>query len=164
VWRPMAPAPFDDALLYPSGVWTGTEVVVMGTPCPDPNHEEDGEYVNCEREPVAAAYSPTANSWRSLPPPPLPEPMHGYSILSSPVGVVDGKAVFSYQSQNVRVQLMMIDPTSGATTFAVAPTEPCAVGGRLLAFGPDSDGSFGSPVEPSPETMRVREWGADRGW
>ena len=164
VWTAMAPAPFDAALLYPAGVWTGAELVVVGTPCPDPEHDEDGEYVLCRRQPVAAAYSPTENSWRMLPRPQLPEPTGGYTILSRAVGFVDGMAVFSYQGRDVPIELLMIEPSSGTASFAAAPTEPCGVASRLFSFGPDFTGGFLGGVDPSPQTMRTREWLAGNGW
>jgi hypothetical protein len=33
-----------------------------------------------------------------------------------------------------------------------------------LAFGPDSNGTFGSPVEPPADALRVREWTEAHGW
>src|SRR5689334_14641817 len=118
VWMPMPAAPFSAPLAYAAGVWTGSEVVVVGTPCPDPKHVEDGEDIQCGREPVAAAYSPDRNAWRVLPELDLPNPTGGYAPLFRGVGFAAGKAVFTFNGRDAAYELALVDPTSGVTTSA----------------------------------------------
>ena len=61
-WRPLAPAP--EALNVATGVWTGTELVVVGATL---------DYANLAdtKTAHALAYEPNDDRWRTLPAPPL---------------------------------------------------------------------------------------------
>jgi hypothetical protein len=63
-WRQLPPMPV--ALTDAVGLWTGSEVVILGSALGDGNHSLDPE-----KKPRAAAYNPASDRWRLLAPPPL---------------------------------------------------------------------------------------------
>jgi hypothetical protein len=71
-WRQLADAPIANRP-YPSAVWTGTEMIVWGGCAPNPPSNPGPCDHHAGNEPTdGAAYNPTTNAWRQLPPSPLP--------------------------------------------------------------------------------------------
>lgn len=69
-WRPMAAAPFEPPLAVPQGIWTGSELLVVGVPCKEQSEEEDPSVSDCVPGGLkAGAFDPVGNKWReaSLP-------------------------------------------------------------------------------------------------
>jgi hypothetical protein len=87
--------------------------VFVGTPCPHPRHEDDGEFVDCGADPVAVAYSPAHDAWRTLLRLRLAQPTHGVSLLSSAIGFASGQAVFSYDPGTATNDLLLVDSETG---------------------------------------------------
>jgi hypothetical protein len=53
-----------DAPIFGDAFWTGSELIVVGA--------TDGSGSTTSQNPIAVAYNPATNTWRALPPPPLP--------------------------------------------------------------------------------------------
>lgn len=63
-WRAMPPAPFDPVMQWPSGVWTGRELVVVGLECDPRKSDDEGSCTPGTF--VGASYTPKVNQWRKL--------------------------------------------------------------------------------------------------
>jgi galactose oxidase-like protein len=70
-WRELPPSPLPAG--YPTGVWTGTEVIIAGGW--HPTRSASGPSMLTD----AAAYNPTTRTWRTLPP--MPQPRSGATAV-----------------------------------------------------------------------------------
>ena len=173
-WVQVAAAPFDSSLYEPTAVWDGTEVIVVGLGCSLPFGGIEGSsarvYPNpaedCPTGPVAAAWDPSDNTWRTLPAPPfaplewpvgtdgaatfiVPHP-HGGGESDSPVGQVvrwdSANGTWSQRSDG-----SALDPGEGdSTTVTCTGT----AGARLVSAAPAVD---------DPEAISLRSFDADSG-
>jgi hypothetical protein len=113
-WRRMSAAPFDRPLWHPAGVWTGADVVVLGTPCGPTAitaiYEEE-----CRPGGVqAAVYSPASNSWSRIPAPSIDRDGTPPSFPLMVVGLgwsPERGALFSYETRNGDM-VTAYDPTA----------------------------------------------------
>jgi hypothetical protein len=162
-WSSMPEGPFSGPLWDPAGVWTGREVIVVGTPCANPHPEDDDDVVRCGHAPVAAAFSPATGEWRQLRLPDLSDGASGgYSLQQRAVGWTTAGAVFAYDA-GASGRLLVVDPNDERSRTFTTPTgNICAVGARLFAFGPDAVPV--TPVLGPTSPMRTREWTVDGGW
>ncbi len=167
-WRQMPPAPFDRPLHLAAGVWTGSEVVVVGTPCGATS--TDQELAKCATGGItAAAYSPRAGTWRKLPPPDVPvHPSFGLGAPFTGVGIgwSGGKAIFETDILDPQWRFLAVDPTSGhwQQILAIAgATTTDVVGGKLVAVELSEAASNGVFV-PNPlgvaQPLRTSTWDA----
>ena len=85
-WTRMPEGPFGRPLWGAAGVWSGHEVVIVGTPCDEPRYDEDVG-VRCGHAPVAVAFSPQSGVWRRLRLPDVSDgPATGYALEARAVG------------------------------------------------------------------------------
>jgi hypothetical protein len=171
-WSDVPPAPF--GTLYHSGaaVWTGAEIVIVGTPCG--RTAADSDLARCAPGGlVVAAYTPTTRTWRTLPRPSLPLGVAVKDSYTEPVAVgwTGRDAVFSIQSRDPDQSMLLVDPKTGASTWAAAlgaaatkagrgaygddpgGHEYCAVDGDLLGFTGASTSS--APIASPPAVFQL---------
>ena len=168
-WTPMPAGPFTEPLWYPQGVWTGTELVVVGTPCAHGSFDDDT--VVCGNAPEAAAFSPSTGSWRKLRAPRLSgSTAAGNTVALRAVGWGHGGALFAYSptpfDPNVGESLLVFDPESDRWRSIGAPGPPgglCVTGGRLFQFTGRATSAGGAGIVPH-DPMATREWRPDIGW
>jgi hypothetical protein len=80
VWRHMPDAPFEPHLASPTGLWTGSELIVVGAPCRDQT-AGDSSQENCVPGGLkAGAFDPTRNSWRNVELPSVGANAHQHGI------------------------------------------------------------------------------------
>lgn len=142
-WTRVPPAPFPASLYRPTGIWTGDEFVVAGTPCGETT--ADSESAVCKPGGLsAAAYQPTTKTWRSIQgPSPAPEA----SLLDvSVVGWAGGYAMFTTNALSADQRVLLLDPAAAKWTSAPVLEgidAECAVGSEFLAVRTGSVGPSG---------------------
>jgi hypothetical protein len=139
-WSDVPPAPF--GTLYHSGaaVWTGEEIVIVGTPCG--KTEADMDLARCAPGGlVVAAYRPTTRTWRTLKRPTLPFGVAVEDSYTEPVAVgwSGGAAVFSIQSRDPDQSLLLVNPETGGSRWAPALGAAATKAGRGV-YGDDPGG------------------------
>lgn len=140
-WTDIPTAPFSEPLYQASGVWNGTEAIVVGMPCG--SSAADSDTAVCPSNTIeAAAFSPLTNSWRSLPgvvgPQSDAKPTSGAVPLeASSLGWTGSQAVFSF-SQTPARQLMLINPVGNGESRFVDNLDlvdaACVAGGDVIAI------------------------------
>jgi N-acetylneuraminic acid mutarotase len=139
-WQPIPQSPL--AARYTTGVWTGTELVVVGGFTHAPAYFAD-----------AAAYNPTSHSWRTLPPLPAPRFFASMTWTGSEVVVLGGVASFSSAPYD---DGLAYSPATNSWRVLPAMETGRAeqmtqwAGERLLVWGGESFPSFGSPSTTAP--------------
>jgi hypothetical protein len=146
-WRTLAHSPLTGGDHY-AAVWTGSEVVIVGGAGQD--HAANGQ-VPATRYNEAAAYSPTTDTWRSLPDLPIDLSFTDAHWTGTSVLVAGGQAFNSSEFQNLRGDLLAatLDPASGmwtelpASGISAQATETVWAGGELyaLSYAPELDGA-----------------------
>jgi hypothetical protein len=116
-WHGVAPAPFP--LVAPAGIWTGKQVVVVGTEVSCSNASGGNE---CRTGPLrAATYTPSADRWRTV------ELPHDFAEAKSwtPQAVrwTGSEAIFSLGSG-----LVAVDPGDGSGRAVPQETPPSTAG------------------------------------
>ncbi len=170
-WTPMPEAPFARPLFRASGVWTGREVVVVGTPCGTTSAEEDP--ASCEPGTLAgAAYSPKTGTWRRIPAPKIdvdPSVTQGTPFVGTGLGWTGGVAVFEADQLDRRWHLLTVDPGTGAWRYlpdVENADRTCVVGRGLVAVitGELQNGGITSPNPAAvAEPLRLRTWDPKTG-
>lgn len=167
-WTQMPSAPFDRALYSAAGVWTGSEVVVIGTPCGETSTEED--QASCPRGGIkAAAYSPTSRTWRRVPSPDVP--VHpsfglGYPFTGVGLGWSGAKAVFETDILDPQWRFLAVDPVSGhwQQIVAIANADTTSVVGGQVVSVQTGEWQNGGILSPNPaavtQPLRTSTWDA----
>jgi hypothetical protein len=160
-WKQIPRGPSDDALFFPAGVWTGKEVIIIGTPCPVATGDET-ESMTCKSFSItAAAYSPEKNSWRALKAPDSPRttevPGYGASPLTAVGrGWTGREAVFKAGDEDSDHRFLLIDPEAGTSRWAPelpASDTDCVTGGKLVAVRTGTVTPEGMRTGGGPETQ-----------
>jgi hypothetical protein len=157
-WRPMPPQPFSAPLEMSTRVvvWTGREVVFVGTPCEavflDEEFLEEVGFDGPDDPPVctkgddrvrAAAFAAGVGRWRPLPDPPLPEVERARSRWPvatglSRVGWTGRHVVILPWDPRFGGRLLLFDPGPGRWWWSapipmeVRAGELCIAGGRVI--------------------------------
>jgi hypothetical protein len=161
-WWAMSPMPTTEPLAYPAAVWTGSEVVVLGTVCgPQPSHLGDDERVCTSGGVRMLGYDPERDRWRAIEgldlPAVLREQPHGYWIFNA-VGMTDRAAVFGW-----RDGLLLFDPGSGKARWTSGTPEGatgvCVLDAEVLAYGAQSSGA---PLTADHLRVPLRVWRLDQ--
>ncbi len=162
----MPEAPFARPLFQASGVWTGQEVVVVGTPCGTTSAEEDA--ASCTPGTLAAAaYTPSTRRWRRIPAPTIdvdPSIVAGAPFVGTGLGWTGGLAVFEADQLDRRWHLLTVDPGAGAWRYLPDVEDAdrtCVVGSGLVAVitGELQHGGITSPNPAAvAEPLRVQTW------
>lgn len=170
-WRPIAPLPFP---LRPGGaVWTGHEVVVIGTECRTATLDEMDEYLIC-RPGVnrVVAYAPDRDRWREVPVP-LPRTLrrdvswgHGLGWTGTEAAFAPSTTLSGGRSARLRVGrlIILIDPERATVRQVAAPLVlrgrfpgewalPCLVGRDVLVL---PGLSLGAPLFPETQASPLR--------
>jgi hypothetical protein len=160
IWTDWPDWPLPDPLYGAATVWTGHELVVVGTACnaAPPPRDDEGEYIpDCSPGTVVAAgFDPATAKWRILPPAPIPSTSNpGYTA----VGWSGTLAVFSVGVAPDE-QLLGLDPTTA--TWSQLPPRPvpsshmgCQLDDGVLAVG-DLTGT--DPLTIQASVLLDRTW------
>jgi hypothetical protein len=160
-WKQIPKGPSDDQLFFPAGVWTGKEVVVIGTPCPVATGDET-ESMTCRSFSItAAAYSPEKDSWRVLKAPTSPRNPQVAGSRSNPLiavgsGWTGREAVFRTGYEDSDHQFLLIDPDDGSSRWAPgleSTDTDCVTGGKLVAVRTGTVTPEGGRTGGGPETQ-----------
>lgn len=160
-WKQIPKGPSDDQLAFPAGVWTGKEVVVIGTPCPVATGDET-ESMTCKSFSItAAAYSPENNSWRALKAPNSPRTTEVSGYGAAPLtavgrGWTGREAVFRAGSEDSDHRFVLIDPEAGTSRWAAelpGSDTDCVTGGKLVAVRTGTVTPEGMRTGGGPETQ-----------
>jgi hypothetical protein len=92
-WRKLD-VPWKDPLDGASAVWTGRELIVVGTPCGEAYGNEDTDPYCRDRKTVAFSYRPDTDEWERLAPPPRPSARINRPLAVTGVGWTGKEAVF----------------------------------------------------------------------
>lgn len=137
-WRELPAAPLTpraDAL----SVWTGREVVVLGgetQPCP-PNADF---CASTEGERDGAAYDPRSNTWRAIPPAPVPVGPGDRLVVADGVVVLrhwrpHGSSWFTYEPDHNRwSRIGRVPARVGDLPTAIGPRVYVPVGRRIAVY------------------------------
>jgi hypothetical protein len=157
-WRELPTAPFSRALYRPSGVWTGTEVLVLGTPC-GPTSTESDRAVCTPAGVEMAAYSPAKNTWRIIEGVEGPKGAAlalGFPLSSSGLGWTGSEAVFAVSSQRSDQGMLLVDPVAGKSHWAPAlenTDATCVTGDNVVAVRTGQISQGGGSSSPNPEAV-----------
>lgn len=161
-WTQMRPAPFDRPLHLAAGVWTGSEVIVVGTPCGTIETPDEIYEAQCDRATIAAAaYTPKTNSWRPLPAPNsslLPGLAPGYPLLGVGAGSTGTTVLFYNDTGDASSEFLLADANGGHWRFLPAfPTADvvCPVAGAIVAVETGEVAPDGVRVSPNPRALRA---------
>ena len=159
-WWPIAPIPVGP-LYHPAGVWTGEELVVVGSPCGPGSgwvEEEDAEV--CRPGGLwLGAYRPSTDSWRELARPVQFEYLghRGWELTKGWAWGVSGvawtgrEAVFRMGAPSEMGRLLLVDPAAGTSRWGRMPVEgaggtsivgPCVIGEELLVVDGQTTAPF----------------------
>ena len=137
-WTTIPPAPFERPLYHAAAVWSGREVIVIGTPCGVTTTET--ELARCTHATItAAAYSPYRHRWRRLrsPRPSMfPTLSVGVPLQAVDVGWIGTDAVFALETADPANGYAMFNPQTGRWRFVPElrfASERCVVDERLVA-------------------------------
>lgn len=176
-WTTIPAAPFDRPLYRAAAVWTGREVIVVGTPCGRTTTEM--ESARCTHATVvAAAYSPHRHRWRRLRSPSaamFPVSSPGSPQQAFGIGWIGTDAVFALESSDPAHAYARLNPHTGRWRFVPVlrfASELCAAGGHLVAAAvgdtvpnpvrvfppPPLTGAALSPVRALTLSVDGREW------
>jgi N-acetylneuraminic acid mutarotase len=139
-WQKIPPAPL--AARYTTGVWTGTELIVVGGFIHKPAYFAD-----------AAAYNPTTRTWRKLPPLPKPRFFSTLTWTGTEVLVVGGASSFDSPPY---ADAMAYSPTTNSwrnlPAMEIARAEHMAAwtGNQLLVWGGENFTKFGDASSTAP--------------
>ena len=173
-WMAMSPAPFDRPLYQAAGVWTGREVIVIGTPCGATTTEM--ELARCAHATVAAAaYSPSRHSWRALRSPPrsrFPWVAKGAPLGAGGLGWAGNAAVFEIYDGEPYRQNLLLDPEAETWTFAPPlkfASTFSVTGGHLVAgvigeTAPNVGFGTATPGSPLPPVRAITLSNDHRRW
>ncbi|MGZ4797008.1 MAG: hypothetical protein ACXVJ7_12715 [Acidimicrobiia bacterium] len=167
VWRRMPPSPFGRAPYQVAGVWSGSDVVFVGTPCGASSF--DSESAMCRGGSAeVATYSPTSNAWtghrRLSISGPAPRP--GVPLKIGGLGWADDRAVFELDDIE-GAEALVVEPTSGrARSIAVAGTAvQCVLDGHLFGFGASATVTvLPAQGRPPRSPLRTVEWASGSAW
>jgi hypothetical protein len=137
VWKVLTAPPFDPPLFLPAVVWTGTAVVVVGTPCGKTEGKSNAtDDFECSPGGAAAAvYDPSADTWTPASQPPGGAPKTGGGPFHRSVGWDGSRALFI-----VGDSLVAYDPTRNTWSTRTSATELrtardwCIAGDRVVAM------------------------------
>jgi hypothetical protein len=142
-WTALPDAPFDQPLYQASAAWTGSEVVITGTPCTGtPGDDSEGDYVECKPGGHAiGAYSPTKRTWREIKAPPGLSADFGGQITPIQIhafGFANGRVLFDATASVLDVRrLLLLDPRTNKSDLVTVPDAGidvvCVTGGKLIA-------------------------------
>lgn len=159
-WTAMPPAPFARPLHLAAGVWTGREVIVVGTPCGDTALPDEIYDAQCDHATIAAAaYSPGTHSWRSLAgpdPESMPGLEYGTPLLGSGVGSTGRSVLFANDTGDRSHALLVTDNGGSAWRFLPAfPTADavCPVAGAIVAVETGEIDASGGSGMANPQTL-----------
>lgn len=155
-WSALPAAPFSQPLYQASGVWSGDEAIIIGTPCAPTSPEF--ELASCGKRGIeAAAFSPQKNTWRSLKRVALPDAAgfaQGNPLVSRGLGMAGNQAVFGVDGHTAASDVMLVDVAAeGATRFAKSADRAdvtCVAGGKILAVRTGSVSEIGTSHWPDP--------------
>jgi hypothetical protein len=138
-WRPMAEPPFDPPLGSPSGVWNGSELLVVGVPCGD-QPTADAAREHCAPGGLRiGAFDPAANRWRPVEPPASLGPNAGLQAVEA-IGATGAGSLFALDDRR-----WLLRPDGSWTELPEPPFRvrlTCVVGEELLAVGYTDDSSY----------------------
>jgi hypothetical protein len=165
-WRVLPDAPFTSALYQASGVWSGEEVFVLGTPCGPTS--TDKELARCKPGGLQmAAYSPSSDTWRLVEGVEAPDGAgfsEGFPVETVGLGWVAGEAVFSVPTADPEQQLLFVDPADGTLRWAArldGSDTVCATGDAVVAVQSGQVSAEGAITAPNPtavaESLRTFE-------
>ncbi len=175
-WTSMPPAPFDRALHLAAGVWTGREVIVVGTPCGTTT--TDLYDARCDHATVvAASYTPKTNSWRPLASPDasmFPLLTYGSPLLGVGAGSTGTAVLFDNDTGDASRQYLVADAAGGSWHFLPAFTTAdtvCPVAGAVVGVQTGQIYANGGSGSPNPQAVaaplrtsmlesRSNTWGA----
>ncbi len=170
IWKDIPAAGFTEPLLQVGGVWTGKEVVVLGTPC-KALADDDGEGLSgCSPGGVmAAAFSPVTHSWRTLgtvQPIPSGHKPGDLALTSTGLGWTGTEAAFLTQDGDNNDSVLLFDPETNRWRLAEGldrSDSTCVVNGQVLAIVTGRVDAAGGIAAPSPtgaaEPLRIYELG-----
>jgi len=175
-WRPVAPIPAGP-LYHPVGVWTGEELVVVGSPCgPGSGWAEDDDAVICRPGGMwVGAYSPKQDRWRTI----ERRPAESEGARADEEEAWDAVAVgwtgrWAVFGAGAAGELLLVDPGAGTVRWVPMPAAregantaiqgPCAVDGALLAVDGISNSNPALPVTLQAPLRVLRLAGDGGGW
>lgn len=155
-WRPMAEPPFKLPLAAPAGTWTGSELLVVGTPCRDQLPEEDPSNANCTPGGLeAGAFDPVENAWREVAVPPSVGTRAQHHSIEA-IGSTSHGSLFAFKSRH------WLRGVDGTWTELPAPPiktrSLCLVGDTVLAVDYTDDAKYDEQIaalENSPGGIGV---------
>jgi hypothetical protein len=167
-WRAIPDAPLSGAA---SGVWTGTEAILVSGGPPLSTPEMPGG------PPMAAAFDPATDTWRTLAAPPADLAPGGITTVWTGTHVVALQAGTAFPEDDGPTAVGVYDPAtdtwaSGATTDAVSPDAPAVWTGTevVVVSSADTDPSDDADDEvlvraydPATDTWRDIPWGLGGG-
>ena len=162
-WRPVPKGPFEGPLLGAAAAWTGHEFVVIGTPCAEPDvDQEDVDFIKCgTTQPVAAALDPATNRWSEVAVPDLSDlSPSGDAVFPKAIGSADGRAMFDVVPPSTVNGRQLVGLAPGATPQRIDPP-PSGAG----AVCRSTTGS--SPSEPATTRWfrrRPARWTITKTW
>ncbi len=151
-WTQMPNAPFDRALYYAAGVWTGAEVVVVGMPCEVQENLDTIYDAQCKHpEIAAAAYTSATHSWRSLDGRP-----DRYLLIPFGEGWTGRAALFGTDTGDPGREQLIYDTERKSWRFV--PAFPgtdtiCAVSGAIVAIQTGQVLADRTQHHPNPEAV-----------
>ncbi len=155
-WTAIEAAGFPEPLLQVGGVWTGTEVIVLGTPCHAPQ-DDDGEGLSgCKPGGVwMGAFTPGTGKWRTRGPladVPTGRGPGGLAITSIGLGWTGSEAVFLTSDNQNRQLLLFVSPTGETRMVATVERSDttCMVDGRVFGVVTGRVEVGGGVAAPNP--------------
>jgi hypothetical protein len=161
-WRKLD-SPFDDPLDEPGAVWTGTRVIVVGTPCDEEYGAEDTDPYCEDRVTRAVSYAPAADRWQHLAAPPeLPDTVRQPPHVEG-LGWTGRYALFRAITATGSYYWLYDGRTDGwdeIARVAASRYDPLCVAGdeifRMGTLGPD--GYWSDPIVTQRYDTRARRW------
>lgn len=152
-WKPVPRAPFDAPLLSPAAVAIGTDVIVVGSPCPSGSATGSAKALACTPKGLdAARFDSEANVWHDA----SPTDVESAGPPTRAVGSTGGEAVFQASGR-----LLAYSPNDDKWRLLAAPpfdswTDACAANGLVTAFAADNGFSALPPGSQATETANQR--------
>jgi hypothetical protein len=142
-WTALPASPFKYPLYQSSGAWTGSEVVITGTPCTGtPGDELEEDYAWCKPNGHAiGAYSPATRTWREIKAPTGLAANYGGRITPIRLrafGYANGHVILDASMSVLQPRrLLLLDPNTGASKLLAVPDAGidvvCVTGQKLIA-------------------------------